>query len=60
MNIKEAWDIGYSGRGIKIAILDDGLQTNHLHHMIFDTIGGTGGCCPYSEQMSTLFTVHKN
>ena len=29
MNITEAWDIGYSGRGIKIAIVDDGLQTNH-------------------------------
>jgi hypothetical protein len=29
MNITEAWDIGYLGRGIKIAIVDDGLQTNH-------------------------------
>jgi len=29
MNITEAWDIGYSGLGIKIAIVDDGLQTNH-------------------------------
>ena len=29
MNITEAWAIGYSGRGIKIAILDNGLQTNH-------------------------------
>ncbi|VDI61786.1 minor extracellular serine protease Vpr, partial [Mytilus galloprovincialis] len=30
MQINEAWNSGYTGRGIKIAILDDGLQTNHL------------------------------
>lgn len=29
MQINEAWNIGYTGRGIKIAILDDGLQTDH-------------------------------
>ncbi|CAC5358763.1 Neuroendocrine convertase 2,Furin-like protease 2,Proprotein convertase subtilisin/kexin type 4,Furin,Furin-like protease 1, isoform 1-CRR,Furin-like protease kpc-1,Proprotein convertase subtilisin/kexin type 5,Endoprotease bli,Furin-like protease 1, isoforms 1/1-X/2 [Mytilus coruscus] len=30
MQINEAWNSGYTGRGIKIAIVDDGLQTDHV------------------------------
>ncbi|XP_063426115.1 proprotein convertase subtilisin/kexin type 6-like [Mytilus trossulus] len=29
MKVNEAWNAGFTGKGIKIAILDDGLQTNH-------------------------------
>lgn len=29
MKVDEAWTAGYSGRGITIAVLDDGLQTDH-------------------------------
>lgn len=29
MRIEDVWADGYSGRGITIAVLDDGLQTNH-------------------------------
>ncbi|XP_063426267.1 proprotein convertase subtilisin/kexin type 6-like [Mytilus trossulus] len=29
MKVNEAWNAGYSGSGIKVAILDDGLQTDH-------------------------------
>ncbi|XP_076095778.1 proprotein convertase subtilisin/kexin type 6-like [Mytilus galloprovincialis] len=30
MQINEAWNYGYTGRGIKIAVIDDGVQTDHL------------------------------
>ena len=29
MKVNEAWNAGYTGSGITIAILDDGLQTDH-------------------------------
>ena len=29
MKIDKAWAAGYSGKGITIAVLDDGLQTDH-------------------------------
>ncbi|XP_076095781.1 furin-like [Mytilus galloprovincialis] len=29
MKVDKAWAAGYSGKGITIAILDDGLQTDH-------------------------------
>ncbi|XP_071161254.1 furin-like protease 1 [Mytilus edulis] len=29
MKVNEAWNAGYSGSGIKVAVLDDGLQTDH-------------------------------
>ncbi|XP_052106655.1 proprotein convertase subtilisin/kexin type 6-like [Mytilus californianus] len=29
MKVNEAWNAGFTGNGIKIAILDDGLQTDH-------------------------------
>ncbi|VDK42631.1 unnamed protein product [Anisakis simplex] len=28
-NVKEAWDLGYTGRGIVVTILDDGLERTH-------------------------------
>ncbi len=27
MNVKPAWDLGYTGRGVVVTILDDGIQT---------------------------------
>jgi len=29
MNVEEAWDRGYSGKGITVTILDDGVEWNH-------------------------------
>lgn len=29
MNVIPAWRKGYSGKGIVVSILDDGIQTNH-------------------------------
>ena len=29
MNVKPAWDKGYSGKGVVVSILDDGIQHNH-------------------------------
>ena len=29
MNVEEAWDMGYSGKGITVTILDDGVEWNH-------------------------------
>ncbi|KAI1721875.1 subtilase family domain-containing protein [Ditylenchus destructor] len=28
-NVKEAWDLGYTGRGVVLTILDDGLERTH-------------------------------
>ena len=27
--MKEAWDLGYTGKGIVVTILDDGLERTH-------------------------------
>ena len=29
MNVYEAWEMGYSGAGIQVAVLDDGIEKNH-------------------------------
>merc|ERR1719260_229839 len=29
MNVEAAWDAGYSGRGVTVTILDDGVEWNH-------------------------------
>lgn len=29
MNVEEAWDMGYSGKGVTVTILDDGVEWNH-------------------------------
>ena len=29
MNVYNVWDMGYNGSGIVIAIVDDGIDTNH-------------------------------
>ena len=29
MNVKRAWERGYSGKGVVVSILDDGIQHNH-------------------------------
>jgi len=29
MNVDEAWDNGYSGKGIVVTILDDGIERTH-------------------------------
>jgi len=29
MNVKSAWQRGYTGKGVVVTILDDGIQTNH-------------------------------
>lgn len=28
-NVKEAWELGYTGRGVVVTILDDGLERTH-------------------------------
>lgn len=29
LNVKEAWAQGFTGRGIVVSILDDGIEKNH-------------------------------
>ncbi len=29
MRIKEAWQMGYTGKGVVVTILDDGLEWDH-------------------------------
>lgn len=29
MNVQKAWDMGYTGRGVVVTILDDGLEKDH-------------------------------
>ena len=29
MNVNPAWQKGYTGKGVVVSILDDGIQTNH-------------------------------
>ncbi|XP_005989811.1 furin-1 isoform X2 [Latimeria chalumnae] len=29
LNVREAWELGYSGKGIVVSILDDGIEKNH-------------------------------
>jgi len=29
MNVQQAWERGYTGKGVTVSILDDGIQTNH-------------------------------
>ena len=29
MNVQPAWDRGFTGKGVVVTILDDGIQTNH-------------------------------
>lgn len=29
MNVFAAWELGYSGRGVVVTILDDGVEHNH-------------------------------
>lgn len=29
MNVEKAWQIGYTGKGVVVTILDDGIQPNH-------------------------------
>lgn len=29
MNVATAWQKGYTGKGVVVSILDDGIQTNH-------------------------------
>lgn len=29
MNLSPAWQKGYTGKGVVVSILDDGIQTNH-------------------------------
>ena len=29
MNVEAAWDMGYSGKGVTVTILDDGVEWNH-------------------------------
>ena len=29
MNVEGAWALGYTGKGVVISILDDGIQPNH-------------------------------
>ncbi|CAG7709935.1 unnamed protein product [Allacma fusca] len=29
MNVQSAWKRGYTGKGVVVSILDDGIQTNH-------------------------------
>lgn len=34
LNMEDVWSMGYTGNGVTIGVVDDGLQTNHpdLHH----------------------------
>ena len=29
MQVEAAWDRGYTGTGVKVAIVDDGIETTH-------------------------------
>lgn len=29
MNVEQAWKLGYSGKGVVVSILDDGIQKDH-------------------------------
>ena len=29
MNVQKAWNMGYTGKGVAVTILDDGIETEH-------------------------------
>ncbi|GFO25894.1 proprotein convertase subtilisin/kexin type, partial [Plakobranchus ocellatus] len=29
MNVREAWDMGFTGKGVVVTILDDGIEKDH-------------------------------
>ena len=29
MNVRKAWDMGVTGKGVAVTILDDGIETEH-------------------------------
>jgi hypothetical protein len=37
MNVQPAWSRGYTGKGVVVSILDDGIQTNHPDLRYFST-----------------------
>lgn len=42
LNVKEAWAQGYTGRGIVVSILDDGIEKNHPD-LAGNYVSGCGG-----------------
>lgn len=51
MNVGPAWQKGYTGKGIVVSILDDGIQTNHpdlainyVSSVVFKYFSGTVMC----------------
>lgn len=70
MNIIEAWDSGYTGKGIVIAILDDGFQTNHsdldanvdtVNSIdIFNISGDTSSGSSHATQVAGLLAAERD
>lgn len=56
LRVSEAWDMGFTGKGIKIAVNDDGLDLDHpdlqatlLKDLTFNSVNGATGAEAYEE-----------
>lgn len=59
MNVGPAWQRGYTGKGVVVSILDDGIQTNHpdlaLNYVSYRIFNGSFYRRQFSE-MKIIFT----
>lgn len=56
LRVSEAWNMGFTGKGIKIAVNDDGLDLDHpdlqanlLKDLTFNSVNGATGADAYKE-----------
>lgn len=56
INVKKAWQQGYTGKGIKIAIIDKGFEIYHedLRHAVIYAIDTTTGRLPRAQEHGTM------
>jgi len=63
MNVIPAWRKGYSGKGIVVSILDDGIQTNHpdlaQNYVSFPNLYYYSCCCSIFKNKVELSSLKK-